>query len=156
MAVKEKLQEYALITEIISAIAVVVSLLFVIYSINQNTGSLQASNDNFIYQLQDARLSDLNDNGELAAIMVKFSSGEELTREESLRHRIYMARGVNLWELAYVRYREGLMPVNQWETWDDMWSSSMPKDLPRESWLRLRPYYDDEFVEHVNSVYATQ
>ena len=112
----------AAIAEIVAALAVVISLLFVVFSINQNTDALQANNDNFLYDLQNQLLSDSSMDGELAEIIVKFGAGEELTEVETYRYRNHRLKSMNMWEIAYIRYREGLMPPRQWETWNAMWS----------------------------------
>jgi hypothetical protein len=56
---KLNLTEWAAVSEIIGTVAIVISLLFVAYSVNQNTAVMQASNDDFIYELQYARTRDI-------------------------------------------------------------------------------------------------
>ena len=56
---KLKLTEWAAVSEIIGTVAVVISLLFLAFSVNRNTVVMQASNDNFVYELQFARVRDI-------------------------------------------------------------------------------------------------
>ena len=56
---KFALKEWAAVAEIIAAVAVIISLVFVVQSINQNTAAVQSTNDNFIYDLQYARTRDI-------------------------------------------------------------------------------------------------
>ena len=77
----------AAIAEIIASLAVVVSLLFVVYSISQNTTALQASNDNFLYERHLQLLNDSSMNGEIASIIVRFDADEELTEVDEFRYR---------------------------------------------------------------------
>lgn len=71
--------------EIVASIAVVVSLLLVVTSIDQNTKSLQSINDNFLYELQNQRLRDVSNDSELASIVDRYYAGEDLTRAETRR-----------------------------------------------------------------------
>ena len=144
----------AAIAEITAALAVVVSLLFVVYSINQNTAALQASNDNFLYDIQNQRLSAMSGDGELAEIIVKFDAGQTLTDVEEFRYRKHLAKSMNIWEIAYIRRREGLMPETQWESWDRYMSMDMPRDFPHEWWSDLRHGYDANFADHVDAAYV--
>jgi hypothetical protein len=56
---QRKLTEWAAISDIFETVAVVASLLFVAYTVNQNTTVLQSVNDNFVYQIQDQRVGDI-------------------------------------------------------------------------------------------------
>ena len=57
---KTDIKTMAALAEIVASIAVAVSLILVVVSLNQNTAALQSINDNFLYQLQDSRLSDVS------------------------------------------------------------------------------------------------
>ena len=79
---KLNLTEWAAVAEIMGTIAVVLSLLFVVYSVKQNTAVMQASNDNFLYQVQFARERDIVSSPGMAAVYAKLRRDEELTDEE--------------------------------------------------------------------------
>jgi hypothetical protein len=140
--------------EIIASIAVVVSLIFVANSIDQNTAALQASNDNFLYELQYQQLSDARSDGELAAIIVKFRAGEKLTDVEELRYKYFEVQTIAMWEISFLRYKAGLLPPRAWETWDRMWTADTPDSYPEEWWSKAKYQFDKEFVAHVDAVYA--
>jgi hypothetical protein len=142
--------------EIVASFAVVVSLILVVGSINQNTKSLQSINDNFLYDLQNQRLRDIANDGELASIVGKFYAGEDLTSVETRRYFTWQAQQLNMWDLAFTRHNEGLLPTRQWDAWNRYWSSSMPTEFPEEWWSEVRHQYLDDFVEHVDAAYANQ
>ena len=93
--------------EIVASVAVVLSLLLVVASINQTTKSLKSINDNFLYGLQHERLRDVSTDGELVSIVDKFYSGEDVTDAERLRYRFWALQEINMWEIAFIRYSEG-------------------------------------------------
>jgi len=153
---KVDIKSAAATAEIVASIAVVVTLLFVVSSIDQNTAALQSINDNFLYEIQVQRLSDASTDNELASIIFKFEAGHELNEVEELRYRFWSASELMLWEVAYIRYHAGLLPPKQWKTWNDMWTVDMPKQIPEERWSQIRYSYDDDFVEHVDAVYSRE
>ena len=102
----------AALAEIVASIAVAVSLILVVVSLNQNTAALQSINDNFLYQLQDSRLSDVS-NKDLSEVIAKALAGDQLDSAEQLRFDFWVTRELNMWELAFIRHQEGLMPPSQ-------------------------------------------
>jgi hypothetical protein len=98
---KLNLTGWAAISDIVGTIAVVISLIFVVVSIDQNTVQLQAQNDDFLIQLQDEAARDIELNPDLAAILLKFARQDELTDIETLRYQMDMSRWMNRWEVAF-------------------------------------------------------
>ena len=151
---KLRLTEWAAAAEIIGTIAVVISLLFVATSINRNTAVMQASNDNFVYELQYARIREIVGSPEMAAIYVKFNQQEELTAVEEERFYWDTLQELGTWEIAFNRHRDGMFSSEQWEAWDRYLSSVLPNRLSVESWTEIKEWYADDFRGHVDSVYA--
>ena len=152
---KLKLKEWAAIGELIGTTAVVVSLLFVAYSVNRNTLELQAANENFLYGIQEARRADEANNPQLVALVIAAQSGQTLSASERRQYFSHMIRGLNAWELAFTRYRAGLIPGGSWPTWDRMYADQARRDFPRDMWQEARLWYTDEFAAHVDAVYST-
>jgi hypothetical protein len=80
---KLSLGEWSSLAEVVASMAVVVSLVFVGFSINQNSHILKASNDSLIFEIQDSIMSQLAGDPVLASILVKLESGEEITAIEA-------------------------------------------------------------------------
>lgn len=142
--------------EIVASIAVVVSLLLVVASIDQNTKSLQSINDNFLYELQNQRLRDVSNDSELASIIDRYFAGEDLTSAERRQYFSWQLQELNMWEIAFTRYNEGLLPAKQWDSWDRYWNTDMPGQFPEAWWSAIKHQYSDDFVAHVDAVYARQ
>ncbi len=66
---KLSLPEWAAVGELVGTLAVFVSLVFVIYSINQNTAAIQGSTENLIFE----RNTELTNNFMLDPHSLKFS-----------------------------------------------------------------------------------
>ena len=151
---KLSLSDWASLAEIVATIAVVISLIFVVISLERNTAVMQASNDNFIYELQFARTRDIVSSPGMASIYVKHRNGEELSAEEQERFYWDMLQELSTWEVAFNRHRDGLFSTPQWEGWDGYFKASLTDRLPADSWVEIRNFYAEDFQSHIDEVYA--
>jgi hypothetical protein len=148
------LQRMSLITEIIASLAVVVSILFLIKSINQNTEAMHSANSNFLFELQNQRHGNVTTSSELAAAIVKFRSGEQLSPQEELVYFLHEMQNLNMWEMAFERYNSGVISEQTWNSWSGMWEAEFPKGFPEEWWSKVRNEYGEPFRTYVDVVYA--
>jgi len=151
---KMSLTEWSAVSEIVGTVAVVISLLFVATSINRNTAVMQASNDNFVYELQYGRIREIVGSPGMASIYVKFNQQEEMTAVEEERFYWDTLQELGTWEIAFNRQRDGMFSNEQWEAWDRYLSSVLPNRLSVESWTEIKEWYADDFQGHVDSAYA--
>jgi len=111
-----ELNKWANLAEIVSAIAVVISLMYVGYQINENTGEIRAANrQQLVDRAHEATMS-IATSPELAEVMAKASQGAELSLSERSQHR-YALRAV-LYDLqeAFLLNREGRLDEEYWRT----------------------------------------
>jgi len=148
------LNEWAAISEILGVLAVVISLLLVVSSIRQNTAAMRTTNDNFMYERQDAIVASLATNPSLAEISVKHDNNENLSEVEHLQMWNQLFRDLLLWELAFVRLKEGLFSPAQWSEWNRVYSIQFLDEFPKSWWAETRHWVTEEFAVHVESVYA--
>jgi hypothetical protein len=147
------LTEWAAIGELIATLGVVISLLFVAYSINRNTEVNQASTENLIFE-QHAELANLvMADPSLANILAKMrDSTPELTPVEAIRWEKYQMNLLDIWAMAYMRHRDDLLSGDQWKAWDGYFSKLFKdggEKLSRLRWEQLEYGYDHEFWEHM-------
>ena len=86
----ETLEEYALIAEIISAIAIIISLVFVGVQIKANTKATQASTFHEIAALDINILLNFGNSKELARIITAFRDNPDSLTEEEQNHGFYL------------------------------------------------------------------
>lgn len=145
--------------EIVTALGVIVSLLFVGYELKQSNDIEQATTDNLLYQLQDDMYAATSTNIVLATSMQKLNSGEELrelTPIERQHYAQHLWRFMNLWELAHDRYSEGLLSESKWQSWDkalDFELIKYPTGMPRILWEEGRETYGKQFAAHIDERY---
>ena len=148
---KRHLSDWASVAEIIGTIAVVISLVFVIKSIDQNTKAVEAAEANNIWQAwrETAQLPLVNDPS-FAAINAKVESSQPLTNVEQIRWDTFIAAQIDIWAQLFDLQRNGLISQNIWSYWDvgfvQAWS-----DGHSRVWRKNRGIYDPSFQSYVES-----
>jgi hypothetical protein len=151
---KPSLDSVSKSAEIVGAFAVVLSLMYVGYQVQQNTKAIQStvhqSLVSHVFEAEGMLLS----SSDLAQIILKSNSNaESLTPAERLRSDTYFTFAFVNWESAYLNYQQGLLEEWLWESWD---RSNYPDDDSRgyfDFWLENRDWYDDAFAHHVDKIY---
>jgi hypothetical protein len=113
---KLQLSEWASFAEIISALAVIISLLYVGYQINENTSEVRAANRQQLVNRAHSATMGFATSPELAAVMAKVAAGAELTPPERSQYA-YTVRAV-LYDVqeAFLLHREGRLDAEYWKT----------------------------------------
>ena len=153
---KLNVKRWAAVAEIFESVAVIVSLIFVAYSVNRNTLVMQAANDTFVYQIQDERVRDIANSSELASIELKVRNNEEVSEVDKHRMISQHLRELNMWELAYVQYNQGMYSPDQWIAWNTYYGIDLTAKLPKKWWEEVRPWYGEDFRVHVDGAYANK
>lgn len=153
---KLTLTEWAAAGEIIGTITVVISLLFVGYSINRNTDATQASSENILFERHTDLANQFMIDPSLAALMVKQRNGDsDLTDIEAIRWEKYQLNMLDIWALAHSRYTRELLSEDQWMTWDRYFThmfSNESEAISKARWVELGYGFDPEFWDHVGAV----
>jgi hypothetical protein len=150
---KLNLQNWAAIAEIVGTVAIIVSLIFVVHGLNQNTKALQAANLNQIYERSDSLNSDLASSPELASLYVKKVFGVEGLTAEEAQFAIVMRRDLNQWEQFWHWHRDGVVGDELWEDWA-YYAEYLSNNFRRELWLGIRRYYHPDFALRVDQIYT--
>jgi hypothetical protein len=110
------IQDWAAIGEIISAIAVVVSVLYVGIQVRSNTREIRAANRQQLVNRAHLGVMRVSTNAELAKLFANAASGAALTLSEQMQYG-YAVRGV-LYDIqeAYLLYHEGGLDEGYWQT----------------------------------------
>ena len=150
---KLTLSEWAAVGELIAAVAVVISLLFVAYSINRNTEAAYATTENLIFE-RHAELTNLvMMDATLAGIIVKMrEESPKLTEIETVRWEKYQLTMLDIWAMAYMRHNADLLSRDQWESWNGYFTQifkSGTEKLTEARWREFEFGYDRSFWHHV-------
>jgi len=153
---KLTLTEWAAAGEVVGTVAVVISLLFVAFSINRNTEATQASSENILFERHTDLANQFMMDPTLAELMVKRRNGAaDLTEVETIRWEKYELNMLDIWALAHSRYQRDLLSENQWVTWDRYFTHMFSKEaeaISKARWADLQYGFETEFWEHVDTV----
>ena len=100
------------VAEVVGAIAVVLSLIYVATQIKQNTEASRAQSINQINGQYGALMSQIATNSDLAHIYRKATDGEELEPDESVRYTAYLSAFFAFIEEIYLLHRSGIYEEN--------------------------------------------
>ena len=149
---KLKLAEWANISEIVGTLAVVVSLLLLVRSVDQNTKVITASEANNIWDSwrQIAVLPVLN-NAQLADVSSKVLDSQELSIAEQRQWDVYLSAQIDLFAQLFERRNSGLISAEYWDYWENgFWSDWKIRDFAR-IYEGSRDYYSDAFKNYIDS-----
>ena len=145
--------KWSAIAEILSAVAILVTLAYLAIQTRQNTTAIQAS----------VRQAMLTDDWELIRAQIEFPilflsrAGEvEMTDEELVRLNSYLVGFVRTQENRWLQYQNGVIDERTWSTYAAAIPSIFSSDFVR-SWFRnraARGEFDDDFVSMVSKVLA--
>ncbi len=150
---KLSFSEWGTVGELVGTVAVIVSLIFVAYSIEQNTAAIQGSNENLIFERHAELANQFMVDPSLAAILVKMRSDDpELTEIEAVRWEKYQLNLLDIWALAFNRYRSELLAESEWEAWDTYFTHLFAhggEKISERRWRELEYGFGPEFWRHV-------
>lgn len=151
--------EWAAIAELVGTAAVIVSLVFVGYSVRQNTAALQGATENLIFERHTALSMQFMLDPTLAEILVKMR-GEDphLSDVEALRWEKYQLNLLDIWALAFNRHENELLADSEWTAWDRYFIETFSRQaeaIGEQRWKELAYAYDADFWAHVGvALYA--
>ena len=142
------------IADIVGAVAVVVSLVYVARQINQNTQASRSSTRQAIADSALVAVSDLIADSGMAQLMTRDMAGEEFTPAESLRlaGRGYMV--MRHWENIYYQYRTGMLLEDEWRGFRRNLTALLQLRHMQQYWARESEIYSDAFKEEVARIQA--
>ena len=113
---KLKLSDWASVAEVIGAVAVVISLVYVGIQINGNTIEIREANRQELINRSFVATGRVVENAEVADILVKVADGEPLSPQESVQYSYFVRAMLYDVQEAYLLYREGRLDDEYWET----------------------------------------
>ena len=157
----EKLRQWALIAEIISAVAVVLSLIFLAFQIRDgtqqtalNTQAVQATALQQHFQQHTALVLAQITNPELDSTLTKGQDGlGALTSDERTNFIPFATSELRNHFVAYELMQSGLLPESQWQTFRGSLERSLGRSAGlREVWEIRRDDYPDGFRALVDAL----
>lgn len=146
-----RLNTWVSVAEIVSAIAVVISLLYISLQIKHNTASVQANTYKEITSTYGDLQLAIIESEQFAEILVRAETQTSLTPIEEYRLEVWIFFHLGNWEQAFLANDQGILNSDAWLGWDRYYK-----------WLLSKPFflavyknnpvqgYTDRFASHVD------
>lgn len=147
-----RIGKWAAYAEIGGTIAVVISLMFVVKSVDQNTKAIEAAEMNNIYSAyREIRHLPILTNAELARTIVRARSREDLSDVEQLQWNVFREGQLDNWSQLHALFQNNLISQEMWEGWDNSyWLQWHTNDMGNH-WASVQEGYRGEFGRHINN-----
>lgn len=134
-------------------LAVLVGILLLVVELNQNRDMMRA-------QIRHELASGIVDllqvaasNEQLADVMFRAHSGEELTPRELFQFQLRTNALFRYWENVHYQYREGLYDATEFQKQRDAWKASMKNSvLGQAYWCQVRTLYSPEYMAEMDGL----
>lgn len=147
-----KLGNWVAIAEIISAAAVVISLIYVGLEIRRTTLESDADIQAELLSYTHQRRYLVIESADLSSILAKgYADPTQLSPDEALRFQGYIELLYAAWERAYMTSEAGILSEDLFGEWDS-WFTSVAERDPAFVWPMVRDSqgWHPPFVDHVN------
>jgi hypothetical protein len=153
---KKRLQNIVSITQILSSLAVLVSIILLITEYKRSGILNEKSVENLVY----SRIMELDrliiENEDFAEIITKaYSFPDSLSKNERIRYLAYEHIFFDSWETLWVGYKDGLVEESTWIEWND-WFLSEAKKKPELAMIGNVNNFSPEFIKYIRKGMKTE
>jgi hypothetical protein len=144
----------AALAEIVGAIAVVISLVYVGIQIRQNTISQNALMHQQLMDSQNEVNRNISSNPDVNALIEKATKDfDSLSNEEIRQLRFAYFGFFNIWHIAYQNFHRGMLEKHVLEEWERGAAWMLSTDPAAKAvWDDLSAVYDPVFRTHINKL----
>jgi hypothetical protein len=151
---KIKLKTFVSLAEIISSLAIVVSLIYVANEYRRSETLTNRDVENIIYQ----RIMEMNrlkiENPDLIGILLRAQKDSRtLTDEEQIRYLAFEHIFYDSWESAWYYHHEGILEEENWNSWNN-WFSAEIKNKSFFSWQGNRKNFNGAYLEYIDRIFS--
>lgn len=139
------------IGEVLGAITVALTLIYLVVQLRQNTKALRLSTANAVTEELQAMWSLLASDKGLTEVIIKAGQSKELDTESKVRYYTFTSNTLRIYENAYLQKIEGSIHEAHWIGLTRMMIDYT--DMPAFSsyWADRKHWGSDEFAEHMES-----
>jgi hypothetical protein len=148
---KDRFQIYASLAEIVSALAIIISLLYVASEFRRAETLTSRGVDSILFERTAESNAMLVESPDLADVVIAAArDADALSETDRLRYLAYQHIFFDIWEMAWVYHEDGILDEETWGEWD-MWFVAEAKRRPDFSWTESRRHFTgQDFLRHVD------
>ena len=150
---RRTLQDWASIAEIIGAVAIVISLVYVAFEIRENTKALQATSRQALSDNDLTYFATAIDSRIVAQARDKLFNGEELSSLELSQLKERQHLNFRIFENGYSQFLLGAIETKEWERYSRVIRINICEYLPAQvMWEDVRNGFDPSFRKVVDEI----
>ena len=148
-----KIKKIASIAEIVSAIAVIISLLYLGYEVRQNTAAVKSSAYQSIHDAEDLYWSSISGDREMSALWDAGLDGGLMALDENQRPQFSIAarRLIYLFQNVHYQRRKGVVDDELWGAWLASLDEFLAMQGSRDVLEVTRPHLSKPFLAMVDN-----
>lgn len=144
------LERGALVAEIVGAVAVVISIIYLGYQVGENTSAVRVQTAHALLELQMQRAAWDKDIAHVELVMRGDTDPSSLSPAEWEKYGTDRSGDFNLWEQVHYSYLHGDIDPEQWKSWDRSYVSMLCSPGVLMHWQKSQQGWNDKFQAHVN------
>jgi len=149
-----KLEKWALIAEIVSSVAIVVTLAILVIEVRTNTAALRASTYRDVVESITSILHERASDAEVAQIWYAGAAGDQLSPFDADRFDQLVTANTRRFENAFYQYRTGGIDPTQWQGVETALRQVFGPPAMRVWWEDNKSLYSLEFQHFVDDVFT--
>ena len=152
---QSRVQSYAAVAEVVSAVAIIVSLLYVGYEYRRTSTMSSREADVILFErTREANRILIESPGMADIVVLAETAPQSLSAADRLRFLAYQHDFFDTWEIAWYYHADGILETDTWEEWDE-WFSEEARRTPDFAWRETRRHFTGEdFRDHVDRALA--
>lgn len=138
------------VAEIIGAMGVIVSLIYVAFQVKQNTKASRAATRQALADGAQRLAGDVVEGESMPRIMIDAMSGREVKPDEIFRLQSRCYRDLRFWDNAFYQYNQGMLTEDEWQGFRENLKLLMQFPTYREYWDQFQVMFSTPFRDELN------
>ena len=149
---RRTLQDWASISEMAGALAIVISLIYVAYELRENTRAMQVTSRQTLSNQDLTYFQSGMDSTVIARALSKIRNGEDLTNLEIAQLEARQHLNFRIFEHAFSLRRSNALNSLEWERYENVIQRQIcGNPLAQSMWSRQKKSFDNEFLGYVET-----
>ena len=146
------LEQFAYLAEIIAAVAVIASLIYIGNELRQNTEALQAQSRYNLITLRTSTIRALKEDRSFLDASHRYVDGEEVSKAEETAVKLFANELLELWEWQHAELEAGTLPMEGLpvENWRRIYHEKFVPNAVSDVWDHRKSAFNEKFVQFMD------
>jgi hypothetical protein len=145
--------EVATGAQIVEAVVVVFSVVFIWLQLRQQTKLAKVANTQTLFELSSPLNMQVIQDREFATLIFDgHKSYDSLEEVDKFRYRGTLTWRLSFHKLAYYQHQNGLLDNSVYKSWEDDFKTFVDRRHLKLRWAELKPFYPEDFSRYVTNI----